>query len=97
MAILRETVVHVARLARLRLTEEELVGFEADLSRIVDYVDQLAELDTSSVPETAHVAVSATPQRPDEVHTSLSNEVALAESPRTHSGGFAVPAFVDEG
>jgi aspartyl-tRNA(Asn)/glutamyl-tRNA(Gln) amidotransferase subunit C len=97
MAILRETVIHVARLARLELTENELQSLEGDLSRIVGYIDQLAELDTSAVPETSHMAVEAAPHRADQVHTSLTTEIALAECPRTHGGGFAVPAFVDEG
>jgi aspartyl-tRNA(Asn)/glutamyl-tRNA(Gln) amidotransferase subunit C len=97
MAISRETVLHVARLARLSLEESEVDSMLADLSRIVGYIDQLSELDTTEVPPTAHLAVLSAPRRIDAVGESLDTTVALSEGPRVHDGGFAVPAFVDEG
>lgn len=96
MAITRETVLHVAKLARLELGDSEIDRMQKDLGNILEYVKSLAELDTSSVAETAQVAVLGAPLRPDAVEPSLPNEVALREAPRSASGGFAVPAFVEE-
>lgn len=96
MAITRETVLHVARLARLELRDDEAARMERDLGNILEYVAKLAELDTSDVPETAHIAVEAAPLRADEQRPGVPTELALAEAPRTAGGGFAVPAFVDE-
>jgi len=97
MALTRETVLHVARLARLSLEEAEVDPMLADLASIVGYIDQLAELDTTDVAPTSHVAVQAAPRRPDVAHPSLDTALALSQGPRVHDGGFAVPAFVDEG
>ncbi|HEY2407127.1 MAG TPA: Asp-tRNA(Asn)/Glu-tRNA(Gln) amidotransferase subunit GatC [Polyangiaceae bacterium] len=96
MAITRQTVLHVAKLARLELAESEIDHLQRDLGNILDYVESLAKLDTGGVQETAQVAVEGAPLRPDRVETSLSNDVALREAPRSSGGGFAVPAFVEE-
>jgi aspartyl-tRNA(Asn)/glutamyl-tRNA(Gln) amidotransferase subunit C len=97
MAITRETVLHVAKLAKLTLEPGEVEQLQIDLGKIVGYIDQLAELDTSNIEPTAHVAVQEAPRVADVVHESLPTETALAEGPRVHDDGFAVPAFVDEG
>jgi aspartyl-tRNA(Asn)/glutamyl-tRNA(Gln) amidotransferase subunit C len=96
MAITRETVLHVARLARLDLAEDEVERMKHDLDRILEYVEELSALDTSGVPETAHVAVESAPMRKDVQKQSLSNQLALSNAPRSSNGAFAVPAFVDE-
>jgi aspartyl-tRNA(Asn)/glutamyl-tRNA(Gln) amidotransferase subunit C len=96
MAITRDNVLHVAKLARLELTEAEIDRMQADLSGILDYVNQLSELDTGSVPATTTVAVVAAPFRGDTPIPSLPHDVALSNAPRSSSDGFAVPAFVDE-
>ena len=96
MAITRETVLHVAKLARLELADAEIDRMQKDLGNILEYVNSLADLDTSSVADTTQVAVLGAPLRPDVVEPSLSNEAALREAPRSAGGGFAVPAFVDE-
>ena len=95
MAITRETVLHVAKLARLELADSEIDRMQKDLGNILEYVNSLADLDTSAVAETTQVAVLGA-LRADVVVPSLSNEVALREAPRSAGGGFAVPAFVDE-
>lgn len=101
MTITRNDVLHVASLAKLSLETDEVDALLSDLARIVGYIDQLSELDAEiqaeDVPPTAHLAVSSAPRQPDQAHTSLDTEVALSEGPRVHDGGFAVPAFVDEG
>ncbi|HVY27489.1 MAG TPA: Asp-tRNA(Asn)/Glu-tRNA(Gln) amidotransferase subunit GatC [Polyangiaceae bacterium] len=96
MAITRDNVLHVAKLARLELTEAEIDRMQSDLSGILDYVNQLSELDTSNVEATATVAVVAAPFRSDTPIPSLPHDLALKNAPRSSSDGFAVPAFVDE-
>jgi aspartyl-tRNA(Asn)/glutamyl-tRNA(Gln) amidotransferase subunit C len=96
MAITRDNVLHVAKLARLELSEQEIDRMQRDLDGILEYVNQLSELDTSNVPATAQVAVVAAPFRADEPRASLPHDVALSQAPRCSSAGFAVPAFVDE-
>ncbi len=97
MAITRDTVLHVAKLARLQLEDHEIPQLTRDLAQIVSYIDQLAELDTRNVPATTQVAVSRAPLREDRVVAGLTPELALREGPRTSDGSFAVPAFVEEG
>lgn len=97
MAITRDNILHIAKLARLRLDEAELTELQSDMENIVGYIQKLQELDTSGILPTAHVAVEAAPLRQDEVEPGLPNDVALAEAPRPRDGGFAVPAFMDEG
>jgi aspartyl-tRNA(Asn)/glutamyl-tRNA(Gln) amidotransferase subunit C len=96
MAITRDNVLHVAKLARLELTEAEIDRMQRDLDGILEYVNQLAELDTKDVPATTQVAVVAAPFRTDQPVPSLAHDVALSQAPRSSSDGFAVPAFVDE-
>ncbi len=97
MAISRDDVRHVAKLAKLKLEDDEVERLMTDLDQILDYVKLLNELDTSDVPEMSHVTVSSSPLREDVVVPVLSTEDALAEAPRRSGDGFAVPAFVDEG
>jgi aspartyl-tRNA(Asn)/glutamyl-tRNA(Gln) amidotransferase subunit C len=96
MSITRETVLHVARLARLELDPNEIEHLQHDLGRFLEYFETLNELDTSAIPETAQVAVVEAPLRKDEVRPGVPTQIALSEAPRTSAGGFAVPAFVDE-
>lgn len=93
--ITRETVLHIASLARLRLSEDEVDALKTDLSKIVSYVAELDEVDTSGVPPTSHMAAT-TATRPDRQQHGLTQAEALREAPRSISGGFAVPGFVDE-
>ncbi|HEX6276133.1 MAG TPA: Asp-tRNA(Asn)/Glu-tRNA(Gln) amidotransferase subunit GatC [Polyangiaceae bacterium] len=96
MTITRETVRHVARLARLELSNDELEAMQESLGKILGYVEQLGELTMDGVPETAHMAAERAPLRDDELVPSLGLDAALGEAPRRAPGGFAVPGFVDE-
>lgn len=96
MALTKEQVLHVARLANLSLTDEEVHQAAEDLGKILDHVAQLQELDTDGVPATAHVRVSEMPLRADVAVPGLATSAVLAESPRISAGGFAVPKFMDE-
>ena len=68
-----------------------------DLERIVAYVAELEQLDTSNVPPTSHVLMGKTAWREDSVLPGVSHEDALAKAPRSSQGGFAIPAYVGEG
>jgi aspartyl-tRNA(Asn)/glutamyl-tRNA(Gln) amidotransferase subunit C len=96
-SIQRDEALAIARLAHLRLEPEEADRLAGDLASILAYVRKLEELDVSAVPPTAHVQIERLPLREDEEAPSLPPDVALAEAPRVQDGGFAVPAFVEEG
>jgi aspartyl-tRNA(Asn)/glutamyl-tRNA(Gln) amidotransferase subunit C len=89
--ISREEVVHVARLARLHFDEEELVQLQGELSTIIDYVNQLGELDLTGVPATAHAVAVKNVLRPDVPRPGLTQEEALANGPDIKRAHFAVP------
>jgi aspartyl-tRNA(Asn)/glutamyl-tRNA(Gln) amidotransferase subunit C len=95
-ALTEADVLHVAKLARLELREDEVPRMHAELSAIVAYVQKLGELDTRDVPPTAQVQVDRMPLRADEPGGSLDHDLALREAPRTSQDGFAVPAVMEE-
>jgi aspartyl-tRNA(Asn)/glutamyl-tRNA(Gln) amidotransferase subunit C len=88
----REQVSHVARLARLELTDEEADSMVDELSGILEHVDKLAELELENVPPTDHVVELENVLRPDEPAPSLSREAALANAPDPDSDSFRVPS-----
>ena len=92
MAISRDEVVHVARLARLALTEEELDRFAGQLDAILEAVGKVAELDLSGVEPTLHPLALSNVWAEDEPPPSLSVEEALANAPDPEDGAFRVPA-----
>ncbi len=92
----RETVRHVALLARLELSDEEIDRFAHELGDILDYVAKLDELDTSEVPPTSHSLPLANVMRDDVVRPSLSQEEALANAPEAEDGCFKVPQVIQE-
>ena len=92
MAISRDEVVHVARLARLALTEEELDRFAEQLDAILEAVGKVAELDLSGVEPTLHPLALSNVWADDEPRPCLSVEEALANAPEAEDGAFRVPA-----
>jgi aspartyl-tRNA(Asn)/glutamyl-tRNA(Gln) amidotransferase subunit C len=95
MSITRETVLHIAELARLRLEDDEVESLKGDLDKILSHVAELEGIDTSNVPPTLQMSQGGS-RRPDRVVSGLTQEQALSEAPRSIEGGFAVPGFVDE-
>ncbi|MDD5557214.1 MAG: Asp-tRNA(Asn)/Glu-tRNA(Gln) amidotransferase subunit GatC [bacterium] len=95
MTIGRDEVEHVARLARLRLTDEERERFTAQLAAILDYVRKLNEIDTAGVEPTAHVLPLRNVTRPDEVRPSLEREGVLRLAPRADDGFIMVPRVIE--
>lgn len=93
----REQVLHVARLSRLKLSDEEVSRLEGELSSILDHVDRLAEIDIEGVEPTSHVVPLENVLRDDEPRPSLDREVALSQAPDPHNGAFRVPSPQAEG
>ena len=90
-----DQVRRIARLARINLTTDELKEFAGQLSDILDYVDQLNELDTEGVEPTTHPLKISNVFRQDQIGESLSNEQALANAPQRHGDFFAVPKVLE--
>ena len=88
----REQVLHVARLARLELSEEEIERMTGELSGILEHVDRITALDLDSVEPTTHVVELFNVLRPDEPDPSLPREVALEPAPDPADGAFRVPS-----
>ncbi len=92
--ITKRDVEHVAMLARLELTEAEKEMFTQQLNAILEYADQLKQLDTSEIPPTAHAVPMQNVFRADEIKPGLSNEEAVAAAPEAEDGFFKVPKIV---
>jgi aspartyl-tRNA(Asn)/glutamyl-tRNA(Gln) amidotransferase subunit C len=88
----REQVLHVAKLARLRLDEAEVETMAGELSGILGHVDRIADLDLEGVEPTSHVVQLENVLRADEPWASLPREVALANAPEPSGGAFRVPS-----
>ena len=95
MKITMKEVEHVARLARLELTNEEKERMRAQLDSILSYIDKLNELDTSAVEPTSHVLPMMNVFRDDEVRPSLSQEETLANAPDRQDLFFRVPRILE--
>jgi aspartyl-tRNA(Asn)/glutamyl-tRNA(Gln) amidotransferase subunit C len=91
MAITRGEVLHVARLARLELTDDEIDRFTDQLSAILEAVAKVSELDLSDVEPTAHPLDLVNVWAEDEPRPSLAVDEALANAPDRHDGFFKVP------
>jgi aspartyl-tRNA(Asn)/glutamyl-tRNA(Gln) amidotransferase subunit C len=91
MAISKDEVAHVARLARLKLTDDELERFGEQLSAILEAVGKVSELDLADVPPTAHPLDLVNVWDDDEPRPSLSVEEALANAPDRDGSFFRVP------
>jgi aspartyl-tRNA(Asn)/glutamyl-tRNA(Gln) amidotransferase subunit C len=96
MGIDRAAVDHVARLARLDLSEEERVRMQAELTTILDHVTRIQALDLDGVEPTDHTVPLRNVMRPDEVKPSLSQQDALANAPSAEDGRFMVPRIVED-
>jgi aspartyl-tRNA(Asn)/glutamyl-tRNA(Gln) amidotransferase subunit C len=89
----RDQVLHVAKLARLQLSDEEVDRYAGELSKVVDWIDSIRELgDLSDVPPTSHVVGIENRFRADVPRPCLPVEEALASAPDPGDGGFRVPS-----
>ena len=88
----RAQVLHVARLARLELTDEEVEVMAAELSKVLDHIEKIRELDLEGVPPTSHVVDVVNALRADEPEPCLPVQEALRSAPEPVDGGFGVPS-----
>jgi aspartyl-tRNA(Asn)/glutamyl-tRNA(Gln) amidotransferase subunit C len=88
----REQVLHVARLARLQLSDEEVERMAEELSGILDHVERISELGLDGVEPTSHVIELENVLRPDEPRESSPREEVLARAPDPAEGAFRVPS-----
>jgi aspartyl-tRNA(Asn)/glutamyl-tRNA(Gln) amidotransferase subunit C len=88
----RAEVLHVATLARLDLSEEEVERMASELSAVLDHIETISELDLEGVRPTSHVVEVESALRSDEPVPSLSREAALAAAPDADDQGFRVPS-----
>ncbi len=91
MALTTEEVQHIAKLARLELTDEQREHYREQLSAILDYIAKLRTLDTTDVPPTAGGGLAQMSLRRDESRPSLPAETLLANAPETEDDQFKIP------
>ena len=96
MAITREEVLHVARLARLSLSPEEAGKMEEQLGKILEHIRQLDRLDTGDVVPTSHAVEMGTPFREDSVRPFGEKEQILKNAPDREGDFFRVPRILED-
>jgi aspartyl-tRNA(Asn)/glutamyl-tRNA(Gln) amidotransferase subunit C len=94
LAIERATIIHIARLANLEFSEEEVRVLSVQLNEILGYVEKLNELNIGAIQPTSHVTTGDPAFRDDRVGPSLPVEEALANAPESREGHFAVPKVI---
>lgn len=92
-----DDVAHVARLARLALTPDEVARFAGQLGAVLDHAAGVAALDTAGVPPTAHPLPLRNVLRADEVMPGVERDEVLAMAPEAEDGRFRVPPILGEG
>ena len=95
MRITSDTVLYIAKLARLRLEESEVPKMQRDLDAILGYVDSLAKVDTTGVPPTTHVLEIPTPLRPDQVAGVLPVAEVVRNAPEHTDDAMVVPKVLE--
>jgi aspartyl-tRNA(Asn)/glutamyl-tRNA(Gln) amidotransferase subunit C len=88
----REQVLHVAKLARLELSEDEVARMATELSGVLGHIEKIGELSLDDVAPTSHVVAIDNALRPDVVGPCLPREVALDQAPAVQDDGFLVPS-----
>ncbi len=91
MPLTIQDVEHIAKLARLQLTDEQKERYRAQLSTILAHIAKLQELDTQDAPPTTGGSLAEMPLRADEVHPGLTTEALFANAPETDRDQFKVP------
>lgn len=93
--ITKEDVIHVAKLARLSLSEEEIVKFGAQMETILEHASAVSKIDTTGIVPTSHPLKMQNVLREDVVGASLSQDQALSGAPNAQDGRFMVPQILD--
>lgn len=94
----RDDVLHVAKLAKLTLSEKEIERFRKQLSEVISYISQLSEVDTKGIDATSQTTGLENVKREDEINSQncLSQEEALSGTDKAHNGYFKVKAILEE-
>jgi aspartyl-tRNA(Asn)/glutamyl-tRNA(Gln) amidotransferase subunit C len=95
MKLSREEVEHIADLARLALSDEEVARYQGQLSTILEHFEHLQELETDDIPPTASVLPLRSVMRADEARPPLERERILQNAPEARDGCFKVPAVLE--
>ena len=95
MKLTLEEVEHIAELARLQLTDEEMARYAEQLSEILDYAARLQSVDTSGISPTARVITAGNVLREDIARPGLSRQELLDNAPETEKGQFRVPPILE--
>lgn len=96
MSLTREQVLHVARLARLALTDDEVEKYRVQLSGILEHAERVMALASEDVPPTSHSIPMTNVFRDDEVGECLTQDKALSTAPEAEQGRFRVPRIIEE-
>jgi aspartyl-tRNA(Asn)/glutamyl-tRNA(Gln) amidotransferase subunit C len=91
MSLSKQEVEHIAKLARLELSDEQKELYREQLSAILDYIAKLRELDTEDVPPTAGGGLPQMPLRVDEAHPGLATDALLSNAPKSEEEQFKIP------
>ncbi len=94
--VTKEVVDHIAKLARLDLTDEEKEKYQQSMASVLDYADKLNDLDLDDVPPTAHAVAQQNVIRRDEVNSSLAVDRALANAAKAQDDQFAIQAVFED-
>lgn len=97
MPIDKDAVDHVARLARLDLSDEDRTRMQAELSAILEHAERIQALDLDGLEPTSHPVPLKNMMRPDEVTPSMDRDDALANGPEVEDGRFRVPRIIEDG
>ncbi len=95
MSLDHATVRRIARLARLEVSDTEVESYVDELNNILDWIDQLSEVDTENVPPLTRVVDMQLPKRRDEIADGGVRDDILANAPRSAAGYFVVPKVVE--
>ena len=97
MSLSESEVRHVAMLARLALTDEEVAAMQTDLNAILGHIDTIQQLDLENVAPMAHAVAMVNVTRPDVVTPGLSREAAIMNAPESQNGAFLIPQITGGG
>lgn len=95
MSISKEDVLYVANLAKLKLSDQEVTSYQKDLNKILEYMEQLDQIDTSDIAPLDHVMEQTATLRKDEAKAALPHENALKNAPDADSDYFRVPKVIE--
>ncbi len=97
MSLQEKDVAHIAKLARIKVSAEDLPHYTQELSSIMDWIEQLSEVNTDDVSAVASVTKHSLPMREDSVSDGHMQEDVLRNAPKSEYGCFVVPKVIDQG